>query len=155
MGSLTVKGYFDIYGWVNLAFAALAMVATLPGRSVGIGLITEPLLRDLTISRIAFGEMNFWATLIGAPFNLICGPAIDRFGVRSVVTTVLFILSLVVLEFSQVASAGLLLFLLILMRGVGQSALSVVSLTMVGKWFVRRLSIAMGIFAVMQWRCLC
>jgi sugar phosphate permease len=43
----------------------------------------------------------------------------------------------------------MLLLLLILTRGLGQSALSVVSLTIVGKWFVRRLSIAMGIFSVL------
>ena len=55
-----------------------------------------------------------------------------------------------VLGFSQMTGAGFLLILLILMRGVGQSALSVVSLTMVGKWFVRRLSVAMGIFAVLM-----
>lgn len=128
--------------------ASVAMVATLPGRSVGIGLITEPLLRDLTISRVAFGEMNFWATLIGATFNIMAGHAIDRFGVRSVVTAVLFGLSLVVLAFGSVSSAGMILLLLILMRGLGQSALSVVSLTMIGKWFVRRLSTAMGIFSV-------
>ena len=139
------------YGWVVLIFAAVAMVATLPGRSVGIGLITEPLIADLGISRLDFAGMNFWATILGALFNLICGVTIDRFGVRAVVTSVLFVLSLVVLGFSQVASGGIvLLFLLILMRGVGQSALSVVSLTMVGKWFVRRLSVAMGIFAVLM-----
>ncbi len=137
------------YGWVNLFLAAAAMVATLPGRSVGIGLITEPLLRDLSLSRLSFGEMNFWATLLGASFNLLCGPAIDQFGVRAVVTSVLFALSLVVLFFSKIASAGMLLLLLILMRGFGQSALSVVSLTIVGKWFVRRLSIAMGVFSVL------
>ncbi len=139
------------YGWVVLIFAAVAMVATLPGRSVGIGLITEPLIADLGISRLDFAEKNFWATILGALFNLVCGLAIDRFGVRVVVTGVLFVLSLVVLGFSQVASGGIvLLFLLVLMRGVGQSALSVVSLTMVGKWFVRRLSVAMGIFAVLM-----
>ena len=138
------------YGWVVLIFAAVAMVATLPGRSVGIGLITEPLIADLGISRLDFAEKNFWATVLGALFNLVCGLAIDRFGVRAVVTSVLFILSLVVLGFSQMTGAGFLLFLLILMRGVGQSALSVVSLTMVGKWFVRRLSVAMGIFAVLM-----
>ncbi len=139
------------YGWVVLIFAAVAMVATLPGRSVGIGLITEPLIADLGISRLDFAEKNFWATILGALFNLVCGLAIDRFGVRVVVTGVLFVLSAVVLGFSQVASGGIvLLFLLILMRGVGQSALSVVSLTMVGKWFVRRLSVAMGIFAVLM-----
>lgn len=138
------------YGWVVLVFAAVAMVATLPGRSVGIGLITEPLIADLGISRLDFAGMNFWATIFGALFNLICGVSIDRFGVRAVVTSVLFVLSLVVLGFSQVTGAGFLLLLLILMRGVGQSALSVVSLTMVGKWFVRRLSVAMGIFAVLM-----
>lgn len=138
------------YGWVVLIFAAVAMVATLPGRSVGIGLITEPLIADLGISRLDFAEKNFWATIFGALFNLICGITIDRFGVRAVVTTVLFVLSAVVLGFSQMTGAGFLLLLLILMRGVGQSALSVVSLTMVGKWFVRRLSVAMGIFAVLM-----
>ncbi len=138
------------YGWVVLIFAAVAMVATLPGRSVGIGLITEPLIADLDISRLDFAEKNFWATILGALFNLVCGLAIDRFGVRVVVTGVLFVLSAVVLGFSQMTGAGFLLFLLVLMRGVGQSALSVVSLTMVGKWFVRRLSVAMGIFAVLM-----
>lgn len=138
------------YGWVVLIFAAVAMVATLPGRSVGIGLITEPLIADLGISRLDFAEKNFWATILGALFNLVCGLAIDRLGVRVVVTGVLFVLSAVVLGFSQMTGAGFLLFLLVLMRGVGQSALSVVSLTMVGKWFVRRLSVAMGIFAVLM-----
>ena len=138
------------YGWVILVFAAIAMVATLPGRTVGIGLITEPLIADLGISRLHFAEMNFWAPIIGALFSAICGIAIDRFGVRAVLTAVLGALSAVVLQFSRVASAGMLLVLLILMRGIGQSALSVASLTLVGKWFVRRLSIAMGIFAVLM-----
>ena len=137
------------YGWVILVFAAIAMVATLPGRTIGIGLITEPLIADLGISRLVFANMNFWATIIGALFSVICGTAIDRFGARAVLTVVLGALSAVVLQFSQVASAGVLLVLLILMRGIGQSALSVVSLTLVGKWFVRRLSIAMAIFAVL------
>lgn len=136
------------YGWVNLLMAALAMVATLPGRSVGIGLITEPLIADLGLTRLSFGEMNFLATLLGASFNLLCGPAIDRFGARSVVAVILAALGFILLAFSNVVTASMLLLLLILTRGLGQSALSVVSLTIVGKWFVRRLSIAMGIFSV-------
>ena len=92
------------HGWIILGMAAVAMVATLPGRSVGIGLITEPLLADLKLSRLSFGEMNFWATLIGATFNMLCGQALDRFGVRSVAVLVLLALSVVVLAFSQVAA---------------------------------------------------
>ena len=51
------------YGWVVLGVAALAMVGTLPGRTQGLGLITEPLLRDLGIGRVAFAQINLVATL--------------------------------------------------------------------------------------------
>src|SRR5258708_39058500 len=36
-----------------------------------------------------------------------------------------------------------------LTRGFGQSALSVVSLTLVGKWFGRRLNMAMGVYSLL------
>ena len=41
------------YGWVVLGVACAAMIGTLPGRTQGLGLITEPLLRDLNIGRVA------------------------------------------------------------------------------------------------------
>ncbi len=76
------------YGWVNVVMAALAMVGTLPGRTQGLGLVTEPLLADLQIDRIAFARINLWATLIGALFGLGVGRLIDRFGSRIVLTVV-------------------------------------------------------------------
>ena len=36
--------------WAHVGLAALAMVATLPGRTHGLGLITEPLLADQLVS---------------------------------------------------------------------------------------------------------
>ena len=45
-----------------LLLASLAMVATLPGRTVGLGLITEQLLVDLALSRSHYAELNLWAT---------------------------------------------------------------------------------------------
>src|ERR687890_152939 len=76
------------YGWVNLGVAALAMVGTLPGRTQGLGLITERLLADLNIDRVAYAQINLWATLAGALFCLGVGRAIDRFGGRAVLTVV-------------------------------------------------------------------
>ncbi len=76
------------YGWVNVFVAALAMVGTLPGRTQGLGLITEPLLADLQINRVVFARINLWATLIGALFCLGVGRLIDRFGSRIVLTIV-------------------------------------------------------------------
>src|SRR5687767_13977052 len=136
------------YGWVNVFVAALAMVGTLPGRTQGLGLITEPLLADLQINRVVFARMNLWATLIGALFCLGVGRLIDRFGSRIVLTIVTVALATVVLLMSAARSVFVIAILITLTRGFGQSALSVVSITIVGKWFVRRLNAAMAVYTV-------
>lgn len=138
------------YGWVNLTMAALAMVGTLPGRTQGLGLITESLLRDLQIDRVLFAQINLWATLIGALFCFGIGRLIDRVGSRVVLTSVVLALAAAVLAMSGARSVVWLAILITLTRGFGQSALSVVSLTMVGQWFVKRLSLAMGVYTVLM-----
>src|ERR1700733_13169112 len=80
--------------------AAAAMVATLPGRTHGLGLVTEPLLADLSLGRVPFAALNFWATLIGAAFCVPVGWALDRFGVRFVLAGVLFALGATVVAMS-------------------------------------------------------
>lgn len=136
------------YGWVNVFVAALAMVGTLPGRTQGLGLITEPLLRDLHLDRVAFARINLWATLIGALFSVGVGRLIDRFGSRIVLTVVTVALAVVVFGMSATQSIAAIAVLITLTRGFGQSALSVVSITMVGQWFVRRLNLAMAIYTI-------
>jgi MFS family permease len=135
-------------GWVMMALAALAMVGTLPGRTQGLGLITESLLKDLQLDRVAFAEMNLWATLIGSLCCIGVGRLQDHWGSRSILTLVISLLGLVVLAMSISTSITLMFVLLVLSRGLGQSALSVVSLAMVGQWFRRRLNLAMGIYAI-------
>ena len=54
-----------------------------------------------------------------------------------------------VLGMAKITTTSGLLATLILTRGFGQSAPSVVSITIVGKWFVRRLPLAMGLYSVL------
>jgi MFS family permease len=136
------------YGWVTVGLAALAMVGTLPGRTQGLGLITEPLLKDLQLDRVTFAQMNLWATLIGSLFCLGSGRLIDQFGARSLFTLVALALGAVTLAMSGTSGVTVMFLLLVLSRGFGQNALSVVSLTMVGQWFARRLSLAMAIYSI-------
>src|SRR5215216_4375974 len=89
------------YGWVNLAVAALAMVGTLPGRTQGLGLITERLLADLHIDRVAYAQINHWSTVVSALFCLGVGRLVDRFGSRVVLTVVAAELGAVVLLMSR------------------------------------------------------
>ncbi|HWB07978.1 MAG TPA: MFS transporter [Pirellulales bacterium] len=136
------------YGWVNLAIAVVAMVGTLPGRTWGQGLITEPLLEDMRLDRDRYADLNLWATILGAAFCLPVGRLIDRLGCRIVLTGVTLGLGATVVTMSRIPDSEWLFSLVLLTRAFGQSALSIVSVALIGKWFQRRVSSAMTIWAV-------
>ena len=136
------------YGWLIVLAAAAAMVGTLPGRTQGLGLITEPLLADLHIDRITWAQVNLWATLVGALGAIGIGQLVDRAGSRAVLTGLAMALGLVVLVMSQASSRAMLAVTVTLTRALGQSALSVVSLAMIAPWFVRRIDAAMATYSV-------
>jgi len=140
------------YGWIMVLVAALAMVATFPGRTHGLGIITERLLKDenLGLTQVVYGRINLFATLAGALFCLGIGSLIDRYGVRALLTVVLLGLGVSVLAMNAAAGALGLFLAVMFTRGFGQSALSVVSLTIVGKWFQRRLNWAMAVYTVLM-----
>jgi len=136
------------YGWVMVGLAAAAMVGTLPGRTQGLGLVTEPLLADLRIGRVDYAQMNLWATLIGSLFAIGVGRLVDRFGTPLVLTAIAATLGVVVSMMSFAQSLWVFAIALTLTRGLGQSALSVVSIAMVGHWFVRKVDLAMAVYSI-------
>ncbi|HSI32960.1 MAG TPA: hypothetical protein VK986_05165, partial [Tepidisphaeraceae bacterium] len=64
--------------WIQVVIASLAMVGTLPGRTMGLGLVATPLMQDLRLSDVDFGWVNLIATLVGSAFALGFGQLIDR-----------------------------------------------------------------------------
>jgi len=143
------------YGWGAILIGAMAMAATYPGRTHGLGMVTEPLLMDLQLAtpegRVFYASLNFWGTLIGAFFCLPVGWMFDRFDRRAILACNLILLGVTVLWMSTVQSWQSLFAALILSRGLGQSALSVVSITIVAKSFeARQLGFAMAWYAVLS-----
>jgi hypothetical protein len=136
--------------WLNVGVAALLMVATFPGRTYSLGLLTEPLKNDFHLDDVTYGQINLWATLLGALFCLPCGWLIDRLGTRPVLAGVLLGLGASVLALSAAVSVTVLATMILLTRGFGQSALSVVSLGIVGKTTYRRRELAMAVFSVLM-----
>lgn len=142
------------YGWGPIVIGAMAMAATYPGRTHGLGMVTEPLLADLQLAspegRVFYASLNFWGTLIGAFFCLPVGWLFDRFDRRAVLGLNLILLGASVLWMSTVHSWQALFAAIVLTRGLGQSALSVVSLTIVAKSFDgHRLGLAMAWYAIL------
>jgi MFS family permease len=141
--------------FIVILIGAIAMAATYPGRTHGLGMVTEPLLKDFQLStedgRVLFATINFWATLIGSVFCIPIGWLFDRFDRRWVLAANLTLLGLVVIGMSQVMSLWVLAIAITLTRGLGQSALSVVSITIVAKSFsAQRLGLAMAWYAVLS-----
>jgi MFS family permease len=137
-------------GWINVVLAAVVMLATLPGRTQGLGLITEPMLRDLQIDRVTYASINLWATLLGAAICLPIGRIFDTAGLRLTTCVITLALAATVWGMSVLAAGAFALFLFVLAtRTFGQSALSVASITAVGKSFNRRVGVAMGVYAVL------
>jgi MFS family permease len=116
-----------------IVLAALAMVGTLPGRTHGLGLITEGLLADLQLDRSAFARINLLATLIGAAFCWPCGWLLDRFGIRLTGAVIILLLGISTVGIAQSQTSSALSVWITLTRGFGQSMLSVVSITLCGR----------------------
>lgn len=127
--------------WTQVIAGALLMLATLPGRTQGLGLITEPLLKDLQLTKASYAHINLWATLLGSLVCLPVGLWLDRRGPRLATGVLLVGLAAVVWAISvipspQPQSVIMQLFALILLtRALGQSALSVVSIGVAGSAF--------------------
>lgn len=149
--SISIRSGQPWYGWIIVVVAALAMVATLPGRTHGLGMITERLLADphFQLDRVSYSNINFWATLIGGLFCLPCGWLIDRFGLRVSLTATVVALTATVFWMTRIDNQNSFAFAILLTRGFGQSALSVISITMVGKWFRGHLSMPMAIYTLL------
>jgi MFS family permease len=144
------RSSFAWAGWINVVVGAVIMLATFPGRTQGLGLITEPMLRDLQLDHVTYANINLWATLIGAAICLPIGRVFDRLGLRGTTFGLTLLLAAVVWTMSRLPGGAIPLFLLVLAtRAIGQSALSVASITTVGKSFDRDVGMAMGVFSVL------
>lgn len=135
-------------GAIMLAVAALAMVATLPGRTFGLGLFTKAISKDFGVGDLSYGTVNCVATLIGALFCFPAGWSVDRFGVRPVLSVVGLCLALTMLVMSAVDGYWALLACITLTRGFGQGALTVTSVTLAGRAFGRKAAWPLAIYSV-------
>jgi MFS family permease len=137
------------FGASNVLLGALAMLGTLPGRTHGLGLITEYLLTDMQLDRNTFSLINLVATLIGGLACFPAGALVDRLGTRWSLTLVSAALGATCFVMAGINGVVGLFVLVTLTRALGQSALSVVSMAVVGKWFKRHVGVAMSVYSLL------
>ncbi|WP_232433551.1 MFS transporter [Rhodococcus sp. AW25M09] len=133
--------------WLIVAMASIASIMTAPGQTAAISVFTDPLIAELGISRTDLSLSYLIGTLAGAAAMPMVGRALDRYGVRAVMTVLGLIFGAVLVGLSFAADVFGLTAGFVGIRMVGQGALGLAATTAVAVHVTHRRGLALGITA--------
>ncbi|MFI8568682.1 MFS transporter [Rhodococcus sp. NPDC078407] len=120
---------------------------TAPGQTAAISVFTDPLIEELGITRTDLSLSYLIGTLAGASAMPMVGRALDRYGVRAVMTVLGLIFGAVLVGLSFAADVFGLTAGFVGIRMVGQGALGLAATTAVAVHVTQRRGLALGITA--------
>ncbi|MCK5735472.1 MAG: MFS transporter, partial [Spirochaetaceae bacterium] len=146
------------YGWIIVVVGTLGLIFSIPGQTMGVSVFTDHLIKVLGLSRLRISTAYMVGTLISALLMTRAGRLYDRLGARTTAAGAVVFLALCLLFFSRIdniafllsqlfggstVSAGVSGFAVIVIgffgvRFFGQGVLTLVSRTMVMRWFEER-----------------
>lgn len=141
----SARGY---YGWTLLAAATFGMFMTAPGQTLGVSVFLDRIIDDLELTRATVSLIYTIGTLTGALALPWVGRFIDQRGPRVGVIVISSLFALACAFMGLVQGVVTLLIGFVLIRGLGQGSLSLVSLHAVNIWFVRRRGLAVGLLGL-------
>ena len=135
-------------GWlVAVVAAGIISVMTAPGQTAGLSVFTDPLIRELHVSRTSISFSYLIGTLLGALAQPLIGRASDRFDVRRVIATIAAVFALVLFGLSFVTGIVGLTAGYIGVRMAGQGALGLAVSTAISRTIAHRRGLALGVSA--------
>jgi MFS family permease len=142
------------YGWVILVVSTVGIVMSVPGQTMGVSVFTDSILEATGLSRLELSNAYLAGTVLSGLLLPTGGRLVDRFGVRAGVVFACVGLGLVLVFLSRVdrvadgvaasgvpagiAAFGCLAIGFTGIRFTGQGMLTLVSRTMLARWFERR-----------------
>jgi MFS transporter, OFA family, oxalate/formate antiporter len=133
------------YGWLVLAAGTFGMMMTTPGQTLGVSVFLDRIIADLGVSRPLVSLLYTVGTVTGSFVLPFVGRFIDRRGPRLAVILIAALFALACGYMGLVRNLAMLLVGFVLVRGLGQGSLSLVSQHVVNLWFVRRRGLAVGL----------
>ena len=143
--AVTTRKYWFFPGWTMLAISAAGQYMSAPGQSYSVAAIKDPMRTGLDISETDFSLAYGCATLLSAALLPTFGRLVDRFGARVMLPLIATGLGAACLQMSRVDSLIDLYIGFAFVRTLGQGALSLVSVWLVGEWFEHRRGMATAI----------
>lgn len=127
------------YGYIMVVVAVLAQVCSSPGQTFAISAFTPFLQEDLGMSASRLAAAYMFGTLLAALPLAMIGPLSDRFGLRLSMTGTAIGLALACVITSAATGFFTLLLGFLLLRCLGQGALTLLGSNIVSMWFQKRL----------------
>ena len=141
-----VRRYFP--GWTMLGIAAAAQFMSAPGQSYSVAAFKDPMREGLGLSETNYSLAFSFATLISAFAMPFYGRFVDRWGARAMLPLIAAGLGLACFYMSRIETLISLYIGFSFVRSLGQGALSLVAVWLVGEWFERRRGMAMAIAGI-------
>jgi MFS family permease len=129
-------------GWTMLGISGAAQFMSAPGQSYSVAAFKDPMQTGLNVSETQYSFAYACATVVSACLLPYVGKLVDRFGARIMLSAIAAGLTAACWMMSQVESLNELYVGFVFVRSLGQGALSLVSVWIVGEWFERRRGIA-------------
>jgi len=136
----TRLGWFP--GWTMVIVAATAQYMSAPGQSYSVAALKDPMRATLGMSETDYSLAYSFATLISAAMVPLFGRLLDRVGARVMIPLIAAGLGLACFQMSRTESLGELYFAFSFVRTLGQGALFLASVWLIGEWFERKRGIA-------------
>ena len=155
------------YGWVILIAGICGVIMSIPGQTMGVSVFTDYLIEALKIERFELSNAYLIGTLISATLLTRVGKLYDKYGGRVIAMLATLLLSVtllllskadkiaetIALQVSGEASSsyvafGTITILFFLLRFSGQGVLTMISRTMLMKWFIENRGFANGLSGI-------
>jgi len=151
------------YGYIIVLMSILAAVVTAPGQTVGVSVYIDYFIKSFHLSRTELSIAYMLGTIGSAMIIARVGVLIDKWGSRIIGFCTAILLGMTLIFFSQLdkftfeKKYHIVIFLFVMvgffaLRFLAQGALSLVSRTMLLKWFVKlrgRMAAIVGVFTTL------
>ncbi len=146
---MLLSGFKDriFYGWVMVATFCIAGSA-IWGIRFSFGVFFKSLESEFALSRAATSAIFSAFMVLGSIFTVLGGWALDRFGPRVVFLVMGICTGLSLLLTGQVSDLWQIFFTYSLLLAIGTSAIYVVIMSTVSRWFEKKRGLALGIASI-------
>ena len=148
---------FAYYGWVIALVSTLCIVASIPGQTVGVSVFTSYLMKAYGLSRTELSLAYLVGTITSALMLPAAGRILDSIGPRLMILMaslgLAFFLVMIAnahhfIDGNNLLALGLTTIAFLGIRHFGQGQLTLVSRTVLGRWFLGYLGTVNGVVGI-------